>query len=214
MKLLFLLLTLFTSFNFSNHKEAESSNVLINDINKPLSQNEILRIVDFKIVVGENIVDLELKLVLDEYKDNMTNLGIYNQKYEVTYEGGKYVCNLTIYNVDLKQKSTTKRFEVYTKKNYFLSEALILEMISVHFDFEIFSYVIKNNNYFNNSDVGVYNQNIIITTKNNQVIEIELTINVEKTINYFLIIGITIIVLTSLIIVLINRKRYKNDKKG
>lgn len=215
MKLLFLFLSVFSLFNLENSKEALESNIVINDVNKPLSQNDICRIIDFKIVIDNKISDLEVLLIYDEYKDNEINLGVFKQVYQVIYENKKYDCTITIYNMDLKGNIISKKIEISTNCDNFLSEAIILEMISENLGIEIFSYVIKENNYFNDNKKGSYNQMILITSKTNKVFEVNLTINVGKNKrSYIYGLGVFLVGLSVLITIIIKRKRIKNGKEN
>lgn len=215
MKLLFLFLSVFSLFNLENSKEALESNIVINDVNKPLSQNDICRIIDFKIVIDNKISDLEVLLIYDEYKNNESNLGVFKQVYQVIYENKKYDCTICIYNMDLKGDIVSKKIEISTNCDNFLSEAIILEMISENLGIEIFSYVIKENNYFNDNKKGSYNQMILITSKTNKVFEVNLTINVGKNKrSYIYGLGVLLVGLSVLITIIIKRKRIKNGKEN
>lgn len=215
MKLLFLFLSVFSLFNLENSKEALESNIVINDVNKPLSQNDICRIIDFKIVIDNRISDLEVLLISDEYKNNETKLGVFKQVYQVIYENKKYDCTISIYNMDLKGDIVSKKIEISTYQDNFLSEAIILEMISENLGIEIFSYVIKENNYFNDNKKGSFNQMILITSKTNEVFEVNLTINVGKNkLSYIYVLGVLLVGLGVLITIIIKRKRIKNGKEN
>lgn len=215
MKLLFLFLSVFSLFNLENSKEALESNIVINDVNKPLSQNDICRIIDFKIVIDNKISDLEVLLISDEYKNNETKLGVFKQVYQVIYENKKYDCTISIYNMDLKGDIVSKKIEISTYQDNFLSEAIILEMISENLGIEIFSYVIKENNYFNDNKKGSFNQMILITSKTNEVFEVNLTINVGKNkLSYIYVLGVLLVGLGVLITIIIKRKRIRNGKEN
>lgn len=206
---------MFSLFNLENSKEALESNIVINDVNKPLSQNDICRIIDFKIVIDNKISDLEVLLISDEYKNNETKLGVFKQVYQVIYENKKYDCTISIYNMDLKGDIVSKKIEISTYQDNFLSEAIILEMISENLGIEIFSYVIKENNYFNDNKKGSFNQMILITSKTNEVFEVNLTINVGKNkLSYIYVLGVLLVGLGVLITIIIKRKRIRNGKEN
>lgn len=210
MKLLFLFLSVFSLFNLENSKEALESNIVINDVNKPLSQEDIYRIVDFKIVINNQVSDLEVLLIHDEYKNNEITLGIFKQVYQVSYENELYDCIICIYNIDLKAPVTSKNIEIITSEKNFLSEGIILKMISENMGIEIFSYVLKESNYFKGSKHGLYNQRFLITSSENKIFEVKLSIKVEKPkYQYLYIFGGSLIGLSVLITII----RKKGAKK-
>lgn len=204
------------SINLSDtHKPGESyKDVLINDVNKPFTQTEIERLAGLK-VYDENMVDLSHYIVLtdDEYANNRTKEGIFKQTYTLNLKDYDLDYVLTIYNVDFNKFDLIEVIKIQTKTNRFLDERAILYEVIKELNIKVYKYELKDSNYERDVSVGKYYQTYIITTTNNEKINVLVEVDVSRSKNSLQIIIMGVLILSlAAIITLKVIKRIKGGK--
>lgn len=214
-------------FNFlPNHRPAISgADIIVNNINKPYSQNEIDRIAN--IIVLKNGEDLTNQLVLieNEYLNNERNLGYYKQTYQITIEefDGKsyfdvvYQYVLTIYNLSEIKENDILQITIKTNPDKYLSLNEIIEHLSKELDDNIFRYEVISSNYFDNGLEDSFLIELIITNRKNEKQLIEITISSyyevkeQRNVKFFILV---ILVISTIIFIIIKLKRRKKKNEN
>lgn len=211
---------MFQSLIHETHRPAESLNdVVLNDIDNPLTQEDIRQIIDLKFI-DEFYGDLSHHIVLkeDNYFNNKTKEGMFYQVYKVEYESINVTYKLNIYNINFNEDTSLNDGinislnvdlgSKYNKENI-ISKILNETNLMIH------DYEIVETNYLNNDVEGEYFINIVFRTINNEKVNVVTYIRVQKNqkddiLKLISLIIISILIVGTIIYKLYNKRRMYN----
>lgn len=192
---------------------------IVNDINKPYSQEEIVSIAKIK-VFDENNNDITnlLKLKEDNYQNNKNRKGVFKQVYSINLYDEEYLYILNIYNVDLLLNNFTCNIQIYNLRRMNINE--IIELVEEQNQIIINQFNIIEDNYSNNfNKEGTYLLRLKISTNKGEeqelLINIDVVLGKESSSTILIIIGtiVGIIILGATSIYFFVYKRRRNEKK-
>lgn len=209
---------LLTSLLTSTHRSAVSGkDVVINDINNPYTQQQILEITNLKANIDElgDVTDY-IVLIEDNYKNNINKEGIYEQKYIVNLEGFEdYYYILLINNINFNESDKFETIQISLSNKDNLNENKIISEIINQLNIKIYNYQLIDSNYDDNDiNLGSYYQSYLITTTSREKLNVLVEINVIENKNYqtpILIVTLLVSGVTAGIIIIKKWRINKND---
>lgn len=209
---------LLTSLLTSTHRSAVSGkDVVINDINNPYTQQQILEITNLKAHIDElgDVTDY-IVLIEDNYKNNINKEGIYEQKYIVNLEGFEdYYYILLINNINFNESDKFETIQISLSNKDNLNENKIISEIINQLNIKIYNYQLIDSNYDDNDiNLGSYYQSYLITTTSREKLNVLVEINVIENKNYqtpILIVTLLVSGVTAGIIIIKKWRINKND---
>lgn len=209
---------LLTSLLTSTHRSAVSGkDVVINDINNPYTQQQILEITNLKANIDElgDVTDY-IVLIEDNYKNNINKEGIYEQKYIVNLEGFEDYCYiLLINNINFNESDKFETIQISLSNKDNLNENKIISEIINQLNIKIYNYQLIDSNYDDNDiNLGSYYQSYLITTTSREKLNVLVEINVIENKNYqtpILIVTLLVSGVTAGIIIIKKWRINKND---
>lgn len=191
--------------------------VVINDINNPYTQQQILEITNLKAHIDElgDVTDY-IVLIEDNYKNNINKEGIYEQKYIVNLEGFEdYYYILLINNINFNESDKFETIQISLSNKDNLNENKIISEIINQLNIKIYNYQLIDSNYDDNDiNLGSYYQSYLITTTSREKLNVLVEINVIENKNYqtpILIVTLLVSGVTAGIIIIKKWRINKND---
>jgi len=209
---LFFLLLLVIQGSISNtHKLAKSyEDAIINDINNPLSQEQILNLINLKVFYNNEDVTNYVTLIYDDYKNNNSKEGMFEQVYELNYKNIKESYVITIYNINLNNDFS---ININIKKGKELNIKSIVSKVIEKYNLTIYEYEIIESNYKDSKTIGNYYKKIRFLQTNNETIEVIVNISILNNTFEKYIIFISISIIISLILTTTIYKFIKNKRR-
>lgn len=209
---MFFLLLLVIQGSISNtHKLAKSyEDAIINDINNPLSQEQILNLINLKVFYNNEDVTNYVTLIYDDYKNNNSKEGMFEQVYELNYKNIKESYVITIYNINLNNDFS---ININIKKGKELNIKSIVSKVIEKYNLTIYEYEIIESNYKDSKTIGNYYKKIRFLQTNNETIEVIVNISILNNTFEKYIIFISISIIISLILTTTIYKFIKNKRR-